>query len=74
MSIRKVINKVNWEFFLSNKNVHDQVSAFNSTSVNFFFKLYSNQIPNFNEKYHPWMTGKIKNNFAQKTVYMNMEL
>ena len=36
MSIRKVINKINWEFFLSNKNVHDQVSAFNSTSVNFF--------------------------------------
>ena len=41
MSIRKTINMVNWEFLFPNKNLYDQVSVFNNTSVN----IFSNYIP-----------------------------
>ena len=41
-SIRKAIKMIDWHFMLLNKNVHEQVSTFNTTLIN----IFSNYIPN----------------------------
>ena len=66
MSIRKVINKVNWEFFFSNKNVHDQVSAFNSTSVNFISNyILIRYLTSMKNIIHGWQ-GKLRITLLKK--------
>ena len=65
-SIRKAIKMIDWHFMLLNKNVHEQVSTFNTTLMD----IFSNYIPNIyitvDDKEPPWMTKAIKNKINLK--------
>ena len=65
-SIRKAIKMIDWHFMLLNKNVHKQVSTFNTTLMD----IFSNYIPNIyitvDDKEPPWMTKAIKNKINLK--------
>ena len=69
-SIRKEIKMIDWHLMLLNKNVHKQVSTFNTT----WMSIFSNYIPckyiTVDDKDPPpspqWMTGAIKNKINLK--------
>ena len=60
-SIRKAIKMIDWHFMLLNKNVHEQVSTFNTTLMNIFSNYIPNKYITVDDKDPPWMMEAIKN-------------
>ena len=58
-AITTAINQVDWKFFFSGKNVHQQVKIFNKT-INIFSNFIPNKLVTFDDKYPPWMTERLK--------------
>ena len=52
---------IDWHFMLLNKNVHEQVSTFNTTLMNIFSNYIPNKYITVDDKDPPWMTEAIKN-------------
>ena len=54
------LNKVDWEFLISNKSVNQQAINFNRTVMNVFSNFVPNKFVTFNDRDLPWMTSNIK--------------
>ena len=65
-SIRKAIKMIDWHFMLLNKNVHEQVSTFNTTLMDIFSNYIPNKYITVDDKNPPWMTEAIKNKINLK--------
>ena len=65
-SIRKAIKMIDWHFMLLNKNVHEQVSTFNTTLMDIFSNYIPNKYITVDDKDPPWMTEAIKNKINLK--------
>ena len=65
-SIRKAIKMIDWHFMLLNKNVHEQVSTFNTTLIDIFSNYIPNKYITVDDKNPPWMTEAIKNKINLK--------
>ena len=65
-SIRKAIKMIDWHFMLLNKNVHEQVSTFNTTLMDIFSNYIPNKYITVDDKTPPWMTEAIKNKINLK--------
>ena len=59
-AITTAINKVDWNFLFSCKNVNQQVKIFNKTIINIFSNFVPNKLVTFNDSDPPWLTEKIK--------------
>ena len=64
-SIRKAIKMIDGHFMLLKKNVHEQVSSFNTTLMNIFPNCIASKYITVDDK-PPWMAGAIKNKFYLK--------
>ena len=69
-SIRKAVKMIDWQFMLLNKNVHEQVSTFNTTLMNIFSNYIPNKYITVDDNPPPpppsWMTEAIKNKINLK--------
>ena len=54
------LNKVDWEYLISNKSFNQQVINFNRTVMNVFSNFVPNKFVTFNDRDLPWMTSNIK--------------
>ena len=59
-SIRKAIKMIDWHFMILNKNIHEQVSTFNTTLMNIISNYTPSKYITVDDKDHPWMIGAIK--------------
>ena len=57
---------IGWHFMLLNKNVHEQVSIFNTTLMNIFSNYIPSKYITVDDKDPPWMMGAIKNKINLK--------
>ena len=55
ISISKSLNSVDWDFFLSNKNVHQQAQHLNKVLVNVFSNYIPNKLITIDDKDPTWM-------------------
>ena len=51
---------IDWHFMILNKNIHEQVSTFNTTLMNIISNYTPSKYITVDDKDHPWMIGAIK--------------
>ena len=59
--IRASLNSADWNFVLSNKNVHQQAQYLNKVLINVFSNYIPNKLIAIDYKDPPWMNDEIKN-------------
>ena len=69
--IRKFLISIDWDFVLSNKNVHQKAQYLNKVSMNVFSYYIPNQLITIDDKDPPWMNDEIKNKIKKRDIFIN---
>ena len=65
---------VDWNLMHLNKNVHEQVSSFNTILMDIFSNYIPNKYITVDDKDPPWMMEAIKNKINWKSPYQDQKI